>query len=372
MQTMLMVALAFQFVPGGVAEQVQPARWHLEPIHVIGSFDDGPTAFEYIIHAMIAPNGDTYVVDADARRIAVFDGDGAFVRDIGRRGSGPAEFRLISSAGLNGDTLWAFDGPQGKIVRFTPVGEFVRSERTDTRGGPLLPLAVGPARLLAVSMTSLATDSAAVVISAGIHTDTIISIHRPSTRMRIAIGSVDATLQHEFHDGELIATNSDGTSVYVVQRSALNGAESALFRVIRFDSIGVHAGARSYRYERARINDAQVTSVVDRIVWRFTQLPMLRGRDAAVRDAVIAALPVPRFAPPVWSAVAADDGFLWIERARRPDGSHWLVLDAGGDVVARTVLPSRVALSSVRGDRACGIDQTGSGYPRVICYRIHR
>lgn len=97
-----------------------------------------------------------------------------------------------------------------------------------------------------------------------------------------------------------------------------------------------------------------------------------RSRVDEVRRAVTAALPVPEFAPAVWSAVASNDGSLWLERAREPEDSRWLVLDGDGDVIGRAGVQPGVRLSSVDGDRACGIDLGTAEYPRVICYRIRR
>lgn len=348
----------------------QTPDWRLEATHVIGSFDDEQTAFEYVVQVFTGRDGAIFVVDSDAPRIAVFDSTGAFLHNIGREGPGPAEFRLMNSAGLTADTLWIFDGPQGKVVRFAPEGTFIRSERLDAPEGPAFPLAVSPDQVLGLGHASLATDSAYLVRSNGERVTTLAAVHRPLARIRIEIGTVNASLSHEFHDGELVAVSADGRVIYVIRRPIAHEIDSGAFHIIRFSAQGDQVWTRSYNYAPLAVSDDHIESVANEIVWRFTQLPMLRGRDAAVRRAVIAALPIPRFAPPVWSAVAADDGSLWLERAKGKDSSRWIVLNSDGEVAGRAVLPATVRLSSVRGNQACGVDHRGTDFPRVVCYRV--
>jgi len=84
------------------------------------------------------------------------------------------------------------------------------------------------------------------------------------------------------------------------------------FRVVRFDNRGAQVSARSYRYRPMTLAEDHIAIVIDELVWRFTRLPMLRGRETVVRRTIRDALPTARLAPPVWSVVAADDGSLWL------------------------------------------------------------
>ena len=355
----------------------QTPAWEATQDVVIGSADEEASVFMSPTHALLATNGLVHVVDSDAKRISVFTERGEFVRAMGSAGGGPAQFRLIAGAGFTGDTLWAYDGPQRRLTLFSSRGELVRTVRLGAGAPPVVPVLFSAAGVVGTTATSLADDSARlvrIVVTADTLAvvDTLATLRRASGRLRIDVGNTRATLNHELTDSEIVVADPYGSALFVVTRPFATDAGPAEFQVARRRADGTVAFARSYGYDPIRIGGAQLANLLDGIVARFTALPMLRGRDAQVREAAEAALPVPRFAPAVWSAVAASDGTLCLERARVGAESRWLVLDAAGDPIGRVRLPSAVRLSSVHGDRACGIDVTGTDFPRIVCYVVRR
>lgn len=370
-RTLLTLGLLQLCVGPGMA-RAQTPEWSMDVDHVIGSFDDEQTAFQYITHALLGPTGELFVVDADAPRIVVFDSTGAFLRSFGKEGAGPAELRLMAAAGFSADTLWVLDIRQSKIVRFSPTGDFARSERMENPNGPVLILSVSDRHMVGIGARSFVDDSARVIAVEGEAVRVLTSIRQPSARLTIEIGDVRSSGSHEFHDGGIVVASPDGNVLYVIERPFAQTASGSEFRISRFNGRGDRLWTRSYQYQPVNVSEYLVQSIVDDKTWRITQIPVMRSRVEEVRRAVTDALPVPQFAPPVWSAVAANDGSLWLERAREPEGSRWLVLDRDGDVIGRAGLQPGVKLSSVDGNKGCGIDLAGAEYPRVICYRIHR
>ncbi len=81
--------------------------------------------------------GYSYIVSYEAKSsVVVFDRSGNYVRTIGRRGSGPGEYRAIGHIGVApGDTLWLFDQGHGRVSIISPAWQFVRS--WDLPGGIL-------------------------------------------------------------------------------------------------------------------------------------------------------------------------------------------------------------------------------------------
>ena len=73
--------------------------------------------------------GNVYVGDAQNYRIVVFDKTGHFLRSMGREGSGPGEFQMISLLGIFNDHVIACDMRQMRTTIFTTDGEFIRSIR---------------------------------------------------------------------------------------------------------------------------------------------------------------------------------------------------------------------------------------------------
>jgi hypothetical protein len=71
--------------------------------------------------------GILYTIAASRDKIAVFESTGRFVRYVGRRGSGPGEFRLASYLTIGpGDSLYVFDASHERISVFSPQWNLVR------------------------------------------------------------------------------------------------------------------------------------------------------------------------------------------------------------------------------------------------------
>ena len=69
-----------------------------------------------------------YVVDSPNHRVLVFDSSGAFLRQFGRSGSGPGEFRSPWAISLRPDgMLTVLDSESGLMSRWTPHGEWLGS-----------------------------------------------------------------------------------------------------------------------------------------------------------------------------------------------------------------------------------------------------
>jgi hypothetical protein len=77
--------------------------------------------------------GDLLVVEGSAGRIRRYASDGTFIRDLGRRGDGPGEFRAIIGAALNGDTLLVLDR-DGAVTRMGLDGSVIDTRRTRVAG----------------------------------------------------------------------------------------------------------------------------------------------------------------------------------------------------------------------------------------------
>jgi sugar lactone lactonase YvrE len=71
---------------------------------------------------------DTGGVDSDTHRIWQHDGEGAFVRVIGQRGSAAGEFNLPADAAVAPDgTLWVLDAGNFRVQAFDADGRFLRA-----------------------------------------------------------------------------------------------------------------------------------------------------------------------------------------------------------------------------------------------------
>lgn len=85
--------------------------------------DDEDVIFGVIRDIAVDAKGNVYLLDVQLNQVHVFDRDGKFVRDIGREGEGPGEFRRPSSLFLMPDgNIAVVQGMPGKIIVLTPEG----------------------------------------------------------------------------------------------------------------------------------------------------------------------------------------------------------------------------------------------------------
>ncbi len=137
-------------------------------------------------------DGSVFILDGGDQRILVFSPDGSFRQSIGRRGSGPGEFRNSHYLTMYGDTLSVYDGSLRRAALFRTDGTFVNSFSS-----PLLPrllrtIEVGPAGELicihrrqvnAPPETQLIEAQGVLILSAS--GDSIATIETP----RVQVGS---------------------------------------------------------------------------------------------------------------------------------------------------------------------------------------
>jgi hypothetical protein len=88
--------------------------WVSPPEAELGSFN----------HLAVDSRGNVYLPDFYRHRIVIVGESGRVVRMMGRRGSGPGEFRSIRTVQvLPGDSLLVFDGSLGRVSVFEPYAD---------------------------------------------------------------------------------------------------------------------------------------------------------------------------------------------------------------------------------------------------------
>jgi len=107
----------------------EPPAWAVEELVTLGVTASGeeadPQEFGRITGVIGDADGAIYVADASVPEIRVFDESGAFLRRIGRTGSGPAEFRTLQSIGWLGDTLVTLDAGNVRLGLLSRDGRWL-------------------------------------------------------------------------------------------------------------------------------------------------------------------------------------------------------------------------------------------------------
>lgn len=98
---------------------------HLTFVHQDDSLEE--SLLGSVGYCFIGPEEQIFIGDRRNLRIAVFDRDGEFVREIGQRGNGPGEFRRIILLGIVNGLVVVADGTLRRTSLFHPDGRFIRT-----------------------------------------------------------------------------------------------------------------------------------------------------------------------------------------------------------------------------------------------------
>jgi len=123
----LLATVLFSTMP--VAAQAPVWRVGTTPIAVIGATEmDRNLQLAGVFAARRLPDGRVMVADSASHEIRLFDRTGRFLSIIGRRGSGPGEFRgNLALYPSRGDSLLFHDDGAGRWTIFSPAATLVRS-----------------------------------------------------------------------------------------------------------------------------------------------------------------------------------------------------------------------------------------------------
>jgi hypothetical protein len=341
--------------------------------------------------------GQVYVVDAMARAVLVFDEGGALVRIVGREGSGPLEFRRPGRLGWLGDTLWVRDTGNQRFTLIhggSEVGTMPLSYPIEPPHEHLPPAGWGEWLLSDGGLLIAPLAPWNVLAQGQVASLPHVHRHRDGGTNRTLFGrdvrqevfgfrprgaslAEGMFAYHPFASGDVVTVSSDGSAVYVVNRSE--------YRVTRMTPEGQVLWSRRYPYERRPARPA-----IDQFVSFMVEF---MGADAekqgfsspvAFRRAVEEGLAGPEYLPPVSAAHAASDGSLWVRReapgstiyhasaAKVPGMVGWEVISADGQILGRTRLPIRFEALHAEADAIWGVLRDELGVVTVVKYRMDR
>ncbi len=367
-------------VPAGA--QARPPRWDLVEDLRIGA-QDGPKSLTAVSDVLASPDGRTvYVAQPQEGRIRVFDSLGRALPPIGRRGSGPGEFQGLAFLGWRADTLYAVDATQYRISFFRPAGQHIQTLRVvspNLSGArrPAVPVGVladgtvlgrppvGTALVVSGKVTSfplVRMNRQGQVMS------TLAQLSRKNSMAAVPVGRSTHIFTQPVTANTLFSLAPDGSSVVVVERPIPERGGPAQFSVSRIRPPSAAAYSRSYRYAAQPVPRNVADSLFDAQVGVLIEAGV--GKAHAER-AVRTALKIPEFQPPIGTVVAGADGTIWLRKenlgSRR---AEWLVLDAGGSIVATVAVPQSVQIMEVSRNVVWGVVHDDLDVPYVVRYRV--
>jgi hypothetical protein len=293
-------------------------------------------------------DGTLVVANGGSRELRFYGGDGHFLRSIGRDGSGPGEFRQLTSLWLMaGDTLVVWDRPSMRLQHFSPDGAFIRATSLVTA-----PFAAGFLGLPPQPQAVLEDGRAVVFLqsrSPGAGSDGIperqpllISLHQRDERGWDSVRVAPGWEQVFGPEGESYNYEFGAYTVAAGAGATIAVADAARFRVDLFNADGRLVSVLSAAVPAIPVTvdviEGQIRHMVDWVPFTADQNYVERLRSAySARHAA--------FLPEVRALFVDSDERIWVERFNVPGSgpSRWEVFARDGAWIGRVELPEGFA-----------------------------
>lgn len=362
-------------LPDWVVLESQASPWSAAERHEFGEVGE----------AVFLGDGALVVYDRQAQELTLFPADGRSARVLSSGGSGPGEnVRLSSLSVVPGDTVWAFDRGQLRLLSFTrdgapgdPAPEVARMPAAGRI--PLDAWALGRGRWL----VSSALPAEPAPPEAGLRRVSrrrSLELLDRDRAAPVARTNVDSEFNVRGERGEaatpfshrLFVAVSGGQIAHGSGESyeiAVRDADLRLIRLVRWPdwpNVGGDAVADSFRLPMeeslARLEALDPTSAE----WLI--------------EAVFSSAGVPESLPALGDLLLDNQGRMWVSRFRPQTDLFkllggiaeqwdqrdvWHVLDRDGSPLARVRLPSQTRLLAVQDDRVALVSRDSLGVGRV-------
>jgi hypothetical protein len=389
-RTSALLLLAACGSAAGDLPQLEAPPLALEVDFAYGALD-GPRSLTWFRGMVVGPAGEIFTAHPMENRLRKFSAGGELVREIGREGQGPGEFRNIGTLGIVGDTLWVLDFSGYVFSYFDLDGNLLGSESVPVeivsmetlgppRPGGLLRdgtlFGAPPAWSEMVATGQITETYWARLSRAGEILDTIASYSLLNTTWRVTDPGNERAprsyMAQPFTDTEIVSPAPPLLEILRVDRGAPADPERAAVRITKVSFAGDTLFTREFSYVPRPIRAAEVDSLVQSRVEAMTRSPFFGGAPAGrmsgwVRDGLF----VPRYHPHVRSARIGRDGTVWLERDA-PDmkGSEWVILSSEGDPLGVVITPPRFSLEEADREHVWGMLTDELEVPYLVRYRI--
>ncbi|HEX7049357.1 MAG TPA: 6-bladed beta-propeller [Longimicrobiales bacterium] len=331
-------------------------RWTLEEELRLGSVNGEYDAF-VTPRLEVDAQGRLYVIDARLPAVRVFDADGTYIRQIGRKGGGPGEYTIPVGLGFLGDTVWIADWARRHLAFFDGNGQLLEDFGLEPVGAsmePPMPIQVlGPDDFVVVVPPTLGSSFRGYGVGRVAFPQSFVRRNRSGTRMD--------TLFTYTRDSGYIITQADAEGMNVVPSpqirrlpqlgydgerneiievapSAETRADVGEFRVTIRHPDGTVVAERRFRYRPVVLPESVKDSLRDELRSRFRPGPGSRKHA----EVALEYFELPDFLIPATGVAYGADGTRWIDRDVLLVGApprHYLVTDSTLNPLATVELP---------------------------------
>lgn len=340
---------------------------------------DGPGALAPVFSVTMAPGGEILAAQPSVSVISVFDPAGRHLRNLGRSGGGPGEFRSLGALGWRGDTLWVMDPQGGRLHLYDRDLEFVRTVSPRFTDVPEGALGVVPGPLLAdgsilgivVTGPMHQSQPLNVFSQRGEPLRELTAVDLRGSQVTVELpGGARRDVTNPWTTAQLWTVAADGRSVIVASRPTPEG-EVGRFGVVRIGLQGDTVFRREFTYAAVPLPRSEADSVHRRLVATLNQGPLAEVGEARLLAAVQRSVPAPDYYPPARELVAGDDGSLWFRRHLPVAATaQWEVFDSAGSRLRTVMLPADFQVHGADAARVWGVRTAELDIPFVEVYGL--
>ena len=312
--------------------------------------DTGQVQMERITGATRLSGGRLAVADRGASNISFFDSLGHRLRVVGRRGSGPGEFRdLVSISQCAPDTLFAWDRMHARMTVLDSAGNYLKDMRV-----PGDPVQISCDRSGILAILSMAANS---------------SMADPVVRGAIILSTPEGDSLRSLLPITLATNRPLGpkTSIAMAHDVLYVGTAESSF-VATYGSDGRRLGSVPLELTRLRATQATYDAAIDELVSAL--------REAASRahsKKLLESTPMPEYLPAYRRILAGPGGSLWVVVSPlgedKTDIKAW---SAGGHPLTTIHLPHDVDVFEVGADYILGAYSDSASVPHLAMYKLTR
>lgn len=374
------------------AQPTAPTARLVEDLRLDANTED----FPQISRLYVGPRGQLAVPVLHDMHVRVYDAAGNRMATVGRRGSGPGEFRFVLNAGWKGDTLWIDDIYQRRVTYALVTGEVVRTvvynqvEISDAAAAPQRDRR--NAGTMSYSPFSFALDGTTLAGAQLTRNGTAFGGRDPRTDITAVLRvEPDGTARKVLtlpdywdprwtmqaagfgrripftYQPQIAVSPAGDRAGYMM--SVLTSATEGSFTVYAFRAKGDTLFARRFPFRGVPVRTAARDSALNALV-----RPPQRGSEGPAdldrQFQAVAKDLTPAVYSPVDFLLFGLDGTTWIGLRATEDGRPVLALNSAGESVGMIVIPPGFQLKQASASHAWTLLTDADGLTSIVRFRI--
>jgi hypothetical protein len=357
------------------AQVTIPLRQLREELRIVSDESKDGMQLTPIMDATVLEDGRIVTAHGREAVLRVFGADGKLQRVLGRRGSGPGEFRDASQVGDVGQAIWAYDGSQRRITQYGPdlaLTSQIKAPSAAVKGG--------------ISLLGLPSSSTSIIRTyadpayVAVHDKDGNQLRRINATFRQAPASftvndvaldpsgqrppgsgptVPRAIAHPLTTFTSIALAPGAKQFYLVESAEIWGGKSGQLQIQQVAiETGMSSGRKTVTLPARQVSSSERDSLLDRAIKREPRL------SAQVKSRAV----VPAQYPAFRGAIATRDGVLWLG-LHGADNEH-VIVDANGVALMRVHVPVGLRVIAASRSKLWGILRDDDDLPIIVRYAL--